>query len=611
MDDNDDDDDDDDASNNNIEKVSTGTMPFDDDKPTAVSSPTTSSTTPSTTIPNFAQMMLSSLSTLKTTTDVRNEELLNEISTQQKVEEDRIAIIEDKERKQRTVYKPTSDNITISTMKHHHLTDAATITSTETNHNKEEEESRKNHHSYNTTTSTAIVHQSINRPANIEETRYDLPVSSMEYEIIDAVRNNDCVILCGETGSGKSTQVPQFLFEAGFCSCSSKLQQSKEQRQVLPTEDKIKNTIDELSTNNNTSSSSLLIGITQPRRVAAVSTAKRVCYEMGYGTGVTISNNNLVAYQTRYETAGLGSSTRIKFMTDGILLQEIQSDLLLRKYGAIIIDEAHERNLNTDILLGLLSLALPLRQTAALEGSLPPLKLIIMSATLRVDDFMNNTRLFPSNDSKPALVTVPGRTYPVSIHHSKVTELDDYEKKVMEKVCNIHHKLPRGGILVFLTGKQEIVRCVNRLKQRLGPRKCNSRTKKSNDTRRIDDQLIVGMNDVHHTQLDTKNNDGYRDMDDDEVDGDLYQEEDGEDDYDCLVDDDDDNPFDLSLAPGSNEDDNNKLPTKVQILPLYSMLSTDEQAKVFAPVSEDTRLIVIATNIAETSITIPVSSFVQ
>ena len=606
----DDDDDDDDSNSNNIEKVSTGIMPSDNDKTIAVSSSTTATSLqpPPTTI-NFAQMMLSSLSTLKTTTDVRNEELLNEISTQQKVEEDRIAIIEDEERKQRTVYKPTSDNITISTMKHHHLTDSATITSTETNHNKEEEESRKNHHSYNTTTtSTTIVHQSINRPANIEETRYDLPVSSMEYEIIDAIRNNDCVILCGETGSGKSTQVPQFLFEAGFCSSTSTLQQSKEQHEE--DNNNTKNTSN-ISSTNNTSSSSL-IGITQPRRVAAVSTAKRVCYEMGYGTGVTISNNNLVAYQTRYETAGLGSSTRIKFMTDGILLQEIQNDLLLRKYGAIIIDEAHERNLNTDILLGLLSLALPLRQKAALEGSLPPLKLIIMSATLRVDDFMNNTRLFPRSDSEPALVTVPGRTYPVSIHHSKVTELDDYEKKVMEKVCNIHRKLPRGGILVFLTGKQEIVRCVNRLKQRLGPRKYNSRTKKSSGTRKIDDQL-VGMNDVNHTQLDTKNNDGYRDMDDDEVDGDLYQKEDEEDDYDCFVDDDDDdgNPFDLSLAPGSNneDDNNNKLPTKVQILPLYSMLSTDEQAKVFAPVSEDTRLIVIATNIAETSITIPVSSF--
>lgn len=181
----------------------------------------------------------------------------------------------------------------------------------------------------------------------------------------------------------------------------------------------------------------LLIGITQPRRVAAVSTAKRVCYEMGHGDGQTIRssrrgsvNGNLVAYQTRYETAGLGSATHIKFMTDGILLQEIQSDLLLRKYGAIVIDEAHERNLNTDVLLGLLSVALPLRRKAADEGSLPPLKLVIMSATLKVEDFTENTRLFPKGEDgvvrQPALVKVPGRTFPVSVHHSKVTELDNY-----------------------------------------------------------------------------------------------------------------------------------------------------------------------------------------
>lgn len=160
---------------------------------------------------------------------------------------------------------------------------------------------------------------------------------------------------------------------------------------------------------------------------------------MGHGDGQTIRSSgggkgggagNLVAYQTRYETEGLGRSTHIKFMTDGILLQEIQSDLLLRKYGAIVIDEAHERNLNTDVLLGLLSVALPLRRKAAAEGSLPPLKLVIMSATLKVEDFTENARLFPRGDdgvvSQPVLVKVPGRTFPVSIHHSKVTELDNY-----------------------------------------------------------------------------------------------------------------------------------------------------------------------------------------
>ena len=117
-----------------------------------------------------------------------------------------------------------------------------------------------------------------------------------------------------------------------------------------------------------------------------------------------------------------------------MLLQEIQSDLLLRKYGAIVLDEAHERNLNTDVLLGLLSVALPLRRKAAEEGSLPPLKLVVMSATLRVEDFTENNKLFPGG-VRPALVKVPGRTHPVSIHHSKVTELDNYGEHLTEKLC--------------------------------------------------------------------------------------------------------------------------------------------------------------------------------
>ena len=241
----------------------------------------------------------------------------------------------------------------------------------------------------------------ITRPEVIEKARYDLPVSAMEFEIMDAIRNNDVTILCGETGSGKSTQVPQFLYEGGF------------------------------SVNSSDSSKSFLIGITQPRRVAAVSTAKRVCYEVGQGDGQVIKSSgkkgNLVSYQTRYETAGLGSETRIKFMTDGILLQEIQSDLLLRKYSVIVLDESHERNLNTDVLIGLLSVALPLRKKAAEEDpSLVPLRLILMSATLRVEDFTKNDKLFPTGP--PAVVTVPGRTHPVTIHHSKATELDDYGK---------------------------------------------------------------------------------------------------------------------------------------------------------------------------------------
>ena len=239
----------------------------------------------------------------------------------------------------------------------------------------------------------------VKRPAEVEKTRVDLPVTAMEFEIMDSIRNNDVTIICGETGSGKSTQIPAYLYEGGMSLCPSD------------------------------PSKSYMIGITQPRRVAAVSTAKRVCFELGQGDGQSIRRSggrgNLVSYKTRYESAGSGDSTRIQFMTDGILLSEIQSDLLLRKYSVIVLDESHERNLNTDVLIGLLSLALPLRKKAALEyPSIVPLKLVLMSATLRVEDFTKNARLFPTGP--PAVVTVPGRTHPVTIHHSKVTELDDY-----------------------------------------------------------------------------------------------------------------------------------------------------------------------------------------
>lgn len=245
--------------------------------------------------------------------------------------------------------------------------------------------------------------RSVPRPEDVLALRYDLPVATLEFEVMDAIRNHDVTIICAETGSGKSTQVPQFLYEYGFS----------------------------VSQEASSSGEACLVGVTQPRRVAAVSTAKRVSYEMGQGNGLHIPSGNrgegnLVAYQTRFESAGLGSKTHIKFMTDGILLQEVQSDLLLRKYSVVILDEAHERGLNTDVLIGLLSACLQLRKKAAgEEGSiLPPLKVVIMSATLRVEDFTENSGLFQS--SSVTLVKVPGRNHPVTIHHSKVTELDNY-----------------------------------------------------------------------------------------------------------------------------------------------------------------------------------------
>jgi ATP-dependent RNA helicase DHX37/DHR1 len=355
----------------------------------------------------------------------------------------------------------------------------------------------------------------------------------------------------------------------------------------------------------------MMIGITQPRRVAAISTAKRVAFEMGCDITPAKEDSprrgNLVAYQTRYETAGMGLDTRIKFMTDGVLLQEIQRDLLLRQYSAICLDELHERNLNGDVLLGLLSSAtLPLRQKAAEEGSIPPLKLIIMSATLRVEDF-NSNRLFPSF---PAVVKVPGRNFPVTIHHSKATSLDDYgkycfaclwlnttpftsyanvstcyhvtEMLAFEKVCKIHRNLPDGGILVFLTGRQEIMRMVQRLRKRFG----SPHSVEFNDRKRT-------STDSEDTEMKDSGAE-FREMDDEEIDGDLFQRDDDDDDKSL----DQDSTCDDEKARYESSKDK-----PVYILPLYSMLSTGDQAKVFAPVPEGHRLIVVATNIAETSVT--------
>eukprot|EP00977_Amphora_coffeiformis_P014425 scaffold4042_cov165-Amphora_coffeaeformis.AAC.5 len=408
----------------------------------------------------------------------------------------------------------------------------------------------------------------IQRPAQLEQTRQSLPVNAMEFEIMDAVKNHDVTILCGETGSGKSTQVPQFLYEHGLAGISGS-SGGGDGRQV--------------------------VGITQPRRVAAVSTAQRVAYEMNAPLtatssrkrhrGSTNNNNNLVAYQTRYETAGLGTATKLKFMTDGILLQEIQSDLLLRQYSVIVLDEAHERNLNTDVLLGLLSVALPLRRKAAQEdgSTLKPLKVIIMSATLRVEDFTKNDKLF-ANSTK-TVVQVPGRTFPVTVHHAKTTELDDYHEAALAKVLKIHRKLPAGGILVFLTGQQEIVRMVKELDRKLNPQQSKKRRNEQP---------------THNVTLDVSQKSTLRDMDDEEIDGDIFQE-DAVDDFDEMQEmEKDDDKEEEVVVPQAKDDEESSIPQKAVILPLYSLLSTEDQAKVFQPVPEGHRLIVVATNIAET-----------
>ncbi|KAJ3290377.1 ATP-dependent RNA helicase dhx37 [Borealophlyctis nickersoniae] len=279
--------------------------------------------------------------------------------------------------------------------------------------------------------SKPAFHVPVHRTEAIQTARITLPVVTEEQPIMETILANDVTILCGETGSGKTTQVPQFLYEAGFGDPSHPTFRG-------------------------------IIGITQPRRVAAVSMARRVAEEMNLKGGE-------VAYQIRYDRGTVTSKTRIKFMTDGILLRELsgstgsegEGDLVLSKYSCIIIDEAHERTVGTDVLIGWLTRIVKLRNSGKVQG-VGPLKLIIMSATLRVEDFTENASLFPPA-VKPPVVKVDGRQHKVVIHYNKRTPDIDYVTEAFKKVSKIHSTLPAGGILVFLTGQQEIQTLVRKL----------------------------------------------------------------------------------------------------------------------------------------------------
>lgn len=151
-------------------------------------------------------------------------------------------------------------------------------------------------------------------------------------------------------------------------------------------------------------------------------------------------------------------------MTDGVLLREMSQDLLLTKYSTIIIDEAHERNINTDILIGVLSRVLKLRAEMSREDrkKIKPLRVVIMSATLRVSDFTENKTLFPT---PPPVINVNARQYPVSVHFNKRTPVD-HVADAYKKISKIHERLPSGGILVFLTGQNEITQLCKKLRKR-------------------------------------------------------------------------------------------------------------------------------------------------
>ena len=294
------------------------------------------------------------------------------------------------------------------------------------------------------------------RSKTMREQREYLPAFAVRQDLLRVIREHQVVIVVGETGSGKTTQLTQFLLEDGYGSRG-------------------------------------MIGCTQPRRVAAMSVAKRVSEEMEVTLGST------VGYAIRFEDC-TSSDTIIKYMTDGVLLRESLQEPDLDKYSCIIMDEAHERALNTDVLMGLFRKVIARRRD---------LKLIITSAT------MNAERFSTFYGSAPQFI-IPGRTFPVDVLFSN-TPCEDYVDSAIKQVLKIHIQQPPGDILVFMTGQEEIETCCEVIVERL---------------KQVED------------------------------------------------------------AP------------KLSVLPIYSQMPADLQAKIFERAADGVRKCVIATNIAETSLTV-------
>ncbi|XP_048776032.2 probable ATP-dependent RNA helicase DHX35 isoform X2 [Ostrea edulis] len=317
---------------------------------------------------------------------------------------------------------------------------------------------------------TVVYNQNVS--LSLEQQRQKLPVFKLRNHILYLVEKYQTVVIVGETGCGKSTQIPQYLLEAGW------------------------------------GAEGHLIGVTQPRRVAAVTVATRVAEERGALLG------DEVGYTIRFDDTSDPTRTRIKFLTDGLMIREIMEDPLLKKYSVVMLDEAHERSLNTDLIMGLLR---------KIQKKREDLKLIVASATLDAEemkDFFNSNSSGNPDKDTAAILSVEGRNFPVDIHYT-IDPVPDYIKATVETITKIHHQEKEGNILAFLTGQDE-VETVTR-------------------------QLIEVAKECIRTQA----------------------------------------------------------AMKMKVLPMYGSLPASEQMKVFERCGRTTRKIVVATNIAETSITIP------
>uniref|UniRef100_A0A914LDT8 RNA helicase n=1 Tax=Meloidogyne incognita TaxID=6306 RepID=A0A914LDT8_MELIC len=255
-------------------------------------------------------------------------------------------------------------------------------------------------------TSSIIYHNPF-LALSIQQQRQRLPISKYRNQLLYLVEKYKTVVVVGETGSGKSTQLPQYLAEFGWA------QEGKK------------------------------ICITQPRRVAAVTLANRVAEEMMCSLG------SEVGYAVRFDEC-ISDKTKIKYVTDGLLLRELMSDPLLEAYSVVIIDEAHERSVNSDLVIGLLRKIIAIRDD---------LRIIVSSATIEAElfrDFFELNEDYKNSDKNTAaIISVEGRMFPVNVFYTKVG-VPDYVQTTVDTILRLHREEPSGDILAFLTGQDEV-----------------------------------------------------------------------------------------------------------------------------------------------------------